>query len=117
MAAATTWNAYGCGHVPGAERRELRNEIDRMQETITAMVDDADLSAGERIARIDSIKQQIWDKKSRIATIKADRRNDKPTTLAPIEPSVKHDPPPVVAKEHVKPRLQRAVWKTPGKAT
>lgn len=120
MAASETWNTYGCGHVPRAERHELRNEIDRMQQTIAAMVEDANLSATERIARIDGIKQQIWDKKSRIATIKADRRSEKapPTKLAPIageqSPSVKS--PPVVGKEHTKPRLQRAVWKAPGKA-
>ena len=83
-----TWQKTGYGHLaPATARRELRQEIDERMSEVQKLVANKELSPEERIAKIESLKNEIWERKSRIADIKRDQREgggSPRTKLAPI---------------------------------
>ena len=104
----TSTAQLGLGHLdPTVERGQLRKEIDALMKSVDKAVANKELSAKDRIERIEDMKRQINDKKERISQIKREARDKAdavtaPTTpreLAPVKaPKGKPKPAPGAAK-------------------
>mmetsp|Transcript_30476 Transcript_30476/g.102800 ORF Transcript_30476/g.102800 Transcript_30476/m.102800 type:complete len:130 (-) Transcript_30476:59-448(-) len=94
-AVSAAWNSATCGHLdPKTERGQLHKEIDGLMARVYKLVEKQDMDAAERITRIEEYKNLIWEKKTRVAAIKAQQRASaaqadapQPAKLAPVQPS------------------------------
>ncbi len=107
MAASSTaklFSSPGFGHIdPSVERGQLRKEIDAAMSRVDKLLKNSNIEAAERIQRIEAIKDEINQKKARIAEIKAAARAASaptppatPRELAPVAPPGSRSPRPVV---------------------
>ena len=108
MASSSTAKLFSSpdfGHIdPSVERGQLRKEIDAAMNRVDKLLKNTTIEAAERIQRIEAIKDEINQKKARIAEIKdaarkASRAPTPPATpreLAPVAPPGSRSPRPVV---------------------
>ena len=69
---AKLFSSPGFGHIdPSVERGQLRKEIDAAMNRVDKLLKNSNIEAAERIQRIEDLKDEINQKKARIAEIKA----------------------------------------------
>ena len=122
MAASSTaklFSSPGFGHIdPSVERGQLRKEIDAAMSRVDKLLKNSNIEAAERIQRIEAIKDEINQKKARIAEIKeaarkASRAPTPPATpreLAPVVPPGSRSPRPIPAARPVGPPGHTQPW-------
>ena len=68
---AKLFSSPGFGHIdPSVERGQLRKEIDAAMNRVDKLLKNSNIEAAERIQRIEDLKDEINQKKARIAEIK-----------------------------------------------
>ena len=68
---AALFTSPGFGHIdPKVERGQLRKEIDAAMGRVDKLLKNKNIEAAERIRRVEAIKAEIFENKSRIAAIK-----------------------------------------------
>ena len=101
---AKLFSSPGFGHIdPSVERGQLRKEIDAAMNRVDKLLKNTSIEAAERIQRIEDLKDEINQKKARIAEIKAAARDASraptppatPRELAPVAPPGSRSPRPV----------------------
>ena len=117
---AKLFSSPGFGHIdPSVERGQLRKEIDAAMSRVDKLLKNSNIEAAERIQRIEAIKDEINQKKARIAEIKAAARDASraltppatPRELAPVAPPGSRSPrPPVPAARPVGPPGHTQPW-------
>jgi hypothetical protein len=109
---AAVFTSPGFGHIdPKVERGQLRKEIDAAMGRVDKLLKNKNIEAAERIRRVEDIKAEICEKKSRIAAIKEAARAEPvveptappPRELAPVEPPGSRSPRPAGPREPFSP--------------